>query len=634
MLLQMRSLTRGWIAYVLLFVLSVAFAIWGIQDMFRGVGAQEVARVGGEGIGPPQLSRELDIELRNLRAQGMTVTRQEAIEEGLHLRLLERMIGRRALDAYGERISVSASDAQVAEAIRQMQSLRNPVTGAFDQTAYETMLGQLGFTRTEFEEEIRAEITRGIFMEALTIGARAPSSFGAVLFAYETETRVISLAEASAAAVGPIPAPNEAQLQTFWEENQARLRVPEYRSLTLVVADPSHFVERVNVPEARLREEFEARRVALTEPERRSYVRLSAQNEQQANDAAARLNRGERAEAVASALGLQVTRGADQTRTDVPDSRVAEAVFTQPTGQARAVRGQLTPWAVVRVESVTPGVGPSYEAMRGGLRQAIAADEAADLLNEAMRVFEDARASGAAIQAAAAQSGLTVVNIPAVDEAGRNPSGAPVESIADAGELLRTAFQTPEGEASDFIPVGNADVVVAVQNITPSTVRPLSEVRNELSQAWTARERVRRLRELGQNLTAAVREGQSFTEAARRHGFNVLSPRSQPISRRIAAEALPQALGAQVFAAAAGEVVSEARPDGGAILVAHVEQINRIDPAEQPQGVEQARLQMQQTVNQSMAEAVQDEIIATARVRRNTRLLDQLFPRTPADETQ
>jgi peptidyl-prolyl cis-trans isomerase D len=634
MLLQMRSLTRGWVAYVLLFVLSVAFAIWGIQDMFRGVGAQEVARVGGEGIGPPQLSRELDIELRNLRAQGLTVTRQEAIEEGLHLRVLERMIGRRALDAYADRINVSASDAQVAEAIRQMQALRNPVTGAFDQTAYETMLSQLGFTRTEFEEEIRAEITRGMFMEALTVGSRAPSSFGAILFTYETETRIVSLAEASASAVGQIPAPNEAQLQAFWEENQERLRVPEYRSLTLVVADPSDFVGRVNVPEPRLREEFEARRAALTRPERRTYVRLSAQNEQQANDAAARLNRGENAEAVASALGLQVTRGADQTRNDVPDSRVAEAVFSQPAGQARAVRGQLTPWAVVRVESVTAAAEPSFEAMRDELRQAIAADEASDLLNEAIGQFEDARASGAAIPAAAAQSQLTVINISAVDETGRNPSGAPVEPIASAAELLRTAFQTPEGEASDFIPVAGADVVVAVQNITPATVRPLSEVRDELAQVWMVRERTRRLRELGQNMIAAVREGQGFSEAARRHGFNVLSPRSQPINRRIAAEALPQALGAQIFAAAAGAVVSEARPDGGAVLVAHVEQINRIDPAEQPQGVEQARLQMQETVSQSIGEAVQDEIIASARVQRNTRLLDQLFPRTPADETQ
>jgi hypothetical protein len=90
--------------------------------------------------------------------------------------------------------------------------------------------------------------------------------------------------------------------------------------------------------------------------------------------------------------------------------------------------------------------------------------------------------------------------------------------------LLRTAFQTPEGEASDFIPAGDADVIVAVDRITPSTVRPLAQVREQLAQAWIARERVRRMRELARDVEEAVRGGQTFANAARAHRFNVVVP--------------------------------------------------------------------------------------------------------------
>ncbi|HYD72280.1 MAG TPA: SurA N-terminal domain-containing protein, partial [Candidatus Binatia bacterium] len=220
MLLQMRTFTRSWIAYLLLAVLTVAFAIWGINDVFRGVGSQDLARVGDRTIRPPQLTRELQLTLRQERNQGNNISQSEAIEAGVHLQLLERMIARYAMLEYAEKIGVSVSNATVAEQIRQIPSVSNPVTGSFDEAAYDAFLQQLGFSRAEFEEEIRGEATTNMLMEALIAGVRAPSSFGALAFAYETEQRVVSLAEAPASAAGQIPAPTEAQLQTFWEESQ------------------------------------------------------------------------------------------------------------------------------------------------------------------------------------------------------------------------------------------------------------------------------------------------------------------------------------------------------------------------------------------------------------------------------
>lgn len=631
MLAQMRSFARSPLAYVLLFVLVIAFAIWGIQDVFSGVGAQDLVKVGDRNIRPPQLTRELDLTLRQERNQGNDITQSEAIEAGIHRQLLENMIARYAMYDYAEDLGVSAGDATVAQRIREIPAVTNPVTGQFDQAAYDAFLQQLRYSDAEFIEDVRGDLTTQMLMEALVAGARAPSSFGAIAFTYETEQRVVSIAEAPASAVGAIPPPNEAQLQAFYEENQERLRVPEFRELTLVYADPADFVARVDVPDTQLREEFDARRAMLTRPERRSYVRLSAENQQQANDAAARLARGETAQAVAAALGVQMMRGEEQTRNEVPDRGVADAVFSMQPGQARAVRGELSPWIVVQLVSVTPAVQPEFEAMRDELRQAIAADAATDLLGEAVSAFEDARAAGTPVADAARQHGLRVVTAPAVEVQGRTPAGETVEAIADEQELLRTAFQTPEGEASDFIPVGNADVIVAVNRVTPATVRPLDEVRETLTEVWITRERGRRMREMADNMMEAVRAGQAFAAAARAHGFNVVVP-SRPIDRRLAGQIPAAGLAPQIFAAAQGDVVSDIRADGGAVLVAQVEQINRTDPATQPQAVEELRGQMQQGLSQSFAQAIQSEILSGTRVRRNEQLLNQVFPQQGASD--
>lgn len=634
MLAQLRKLTRGFVAWVLLALLAVAFAIWGVPS-FNSAISPHVAEVGGRNITPAQLTRELDLTLRGERQRGNNIARQDAIDAGLHNRLLENLIGRFAIRHYADKIGVSASDALVAEAIREIPQVNNPVSGAFDEASYAQFLDQLGYTQAEFEEEIRSEITTRMLLSALVSGVRPPSSFGALAYAFETETRTISLAEAPASAVGAIAPPTEAELQAFWEQSAEQLRIPEFRALTLVYARPQDFVARVDVPEQRLTEEFETRRAALTRPERRTYVRLVAQTEEQANAAAARLQRGESPEAVAAATGLQLTRGENQARTEVPDANVAEAAFSAPQGAPRVVQARLTPWAVVLVESITPSIQPDLDAVRDELRQAIAADEAADLLNAAIGAFEEARASGAAVADAAREAGLAVVQIPGVEAGGRAQDGTPVETLAGHEEALTAAFETAEGEATDFIPVGDGDVLIAVDRIIPESVRPLDEVREDLTRAWISRERGRRLTELGRTFASAVAGGESFAEAARANRFRVvgadLSVTRDEATQRIPANGITE----QIFGAREGEVVSAARNDGGAIIVALVETINRPDPAAAPAEVEARRAQFQGSLAGSLAQAVQSEIMANTRIRRNERVLSAQFSPTNApDEGQ
>jgi len=624
MLSQLRNMTRGWVAYVLLFLLTIAFAIWGINDIFTGVGSQNVATVGNRDITPAQLSRELELTLRAQRDQGAEITTQEAVDQGFHLQLLEGIIGRHALYNYARSRGVDASDRMVADRIREIPAVNNPITGTFDETAYAQFLQQLRYSRGEFEEDIRGDLTRAMLIEALIAGTRAPSSFGAMAYTYETETRVVSIAEAPASAVGAIPAPTEEQLQQLWEESQEGLRVPEFRALTLVYARPEDFTSRVTISDEALQADIEARRAAAAQAERRTFTRITAQNEAQANDIAGRLTRGDTPSAIGTALSVPAVTAENQTRVEVTDTAVAEAVFAMQRGQTRVVRGALSPFVVVRLEAVAAPVEPNMAEIRETSRRAIALDGAAELLNEAIRAFEDARAGGASVDAAARTVGLTVVTIPAVEAQGRDANAQPVAALEGQEELLRTAFETQQGEASDFIPVGNADVLISVSSITPEQVRPLDDVRTELTQVWTARERASRMRELGERLVAAIADGQTFSAAARANRFNVVVA-SRPLDRRTAAQIPARGLAAQIFASAEGAAVSDVRADGDAVLVAIVESINRPNPAENPQAVETLRAQMQQSIGSSFGETMQDEIVTRANARQNERLLASQF---------
>ena len=647
MLLQFRNLTRGWIATIIVLLVGAATVLFlGPNGGLNIAAGNAVATVGARSITAPELTREVELTLRGERQNGNNVTQQEAIDAGLHLRLLEGMINRVAMYVFADKIGVSASDEQVAARIAQIPAVNNAITGQFDQASYGAFLQQMGYNQQEFERDVRGDLTTQMIVQSLMAGVHAPSSFGALTYAFDAETRIISVAEAPASAVGTIPQPNDAQIQAFYEDNQQALTLPEFRTLTLVYARPADFAARVDVPEARIREEFDSRAAALTRPERRTYVRIAAQNETQANDAAARINRGEAAAAVAQAMNLQITRGEDQPQSEVPDRSVGDAVFgAQVRGPAIVARASLSPFVVVRVESSTPATTPSFADLRNDIRTAIANDEAHDLLAAAVRVFEDARAGGTSVADAARQSGLPSVTIEAVEAGGRNRQGQPIEALAGHQEVLAAAFATSEGEATEFTPAGDADVIAGVDRVIPSTVRPLAEVRSDLVHAWIQQERSRRLRELGETIATAVNNGQTLAQAAAANRARV-AVASRTIDRRGALQALPQGLAGQMFAVGEGTAFSEATPN--VVLVAVVERINRADiAAADPQIIEATRLYaerpcMQQALqagappycglSTSVVDALQGQIVSNANARRHERVIASAFRGSTSEE--
>jgi peptidyl-prolyl cis-trans isomerase D len=207
MLLQFRNITRGWIATIIVALIGVATVLFLIPNSGLNLaGGNAVASVGGRDVSAPELSREIELTLRGERQNGNNISQQEAIDAGLHLRLLEGLINRVAMYVYAEKLGVSASDEQVADRIRQIPAVNNAVTGSFDQATYDAFLQQMGYSQNEFESDVRGDLTTQMLVQALAVGVRAPSSFGAMTYAYDAETRVVSVAESAVGGRGPNPA--------------------------------------------------------------------------------------------------------------------------------------------------------------------------------------------------------------------------------------------------------------------------------------------------------------------------------------------------------------------------------------------------------------------------------------------
>jgi peptidyl-prolyl cis-trans isomerase D len=634
MLTELRKVTRGWVALGVIGLLALAFAIWGINDVFKPIQSNEVASGRNLSLGQNEFNVAFENELKTVQQQaGRPVSKQEAVAANFHMQVVDRLVTQRAFDRLARRVGVDASDAMVRKEIESTPAFRNEITGAFDAIAYQQLLAQNRLSRSMYEEDLRAGMTREQLARALAAGLRPPTSFGRIVLAFETERRTVSIAAISPDRVPAPPAPTDAELQTFYTAQSAAFALPEFRAFTVVRAEPADFEARVEVAEDKIREMFEFRKATLTTPERRSFVVVTGGDRAKGEEAARRLAAGEDANTIARTLGMQTLMFNQKPQTEAPDARLGAAVFQTAAGRATGAIEGLT-WSAARVTEIVPGVAPTLEEARPAIHAELARDEAETLMNDAVEKFEEARAGGADLEAAARQAGLSVSKTPLVEARGLGQNGQPDPSVLDKPDLLKTVFDAAEGDPTDWVSeTGGASYLVRIDQLKPTGPPPLAQVRDRVAEAW-------RLQKIGQGMakivddtTAAVRGGASFADAARTQRLQTVAT-SQVLDRRNAQQTASQQLAQAIFAAREGDVVSGiGGPRNQIMFVARVEKIERDDPSADPQGVQQRRQAMSEALVNDTLATIQAAARADARVKLNQPLIDRLVGKAdPADD--
>src|SRR5690606_10295985 len=110
MLNTMRKYATGWVAQILLGLLVLSFAVWGIADVFTGVGNHSVARVGNTDISSVSFDRAYRRELQAMSQRvGQQITPDQARMLGIPNQVLGRLVTEAALDDQADSLSIGVS---------------------------------------------------------------------------------------------------------------------------------------------------------------------------------------------------------------------------------------------------------------------------------------------------------------------------------------------------------------------------------------------------------------------------------------------------------------------------------------------------------------------------------------------
>src|SRR5262252_8012347 len=149
MLRGMRKASSNWLGRIVMAVvlgaIAVSFAIWGINDIFRGFGRSTLAKVGRTEIGVEQFRQLYNDRLQQIGRQfGKPLTPEQARAFGLDRNILQQAIAEAALDEAARQLGLGQSDRAVIDSISQDPNFAG-ANGKFDPLRFAETIRQFGF---------------------------------------------------------------------------------------------------------------------------------------------------------------------------------------------------------------------------------------------------------------------------------------------------------------------------------------------------------------------------------------------------------------------------------------------------------------------------------------------------------
>ena len=234
MLLQkIRDQAKGWFAYTIVGLLTIPFAVWGINYYFEGGGPMDAAVVGDSKISLQEFQRAYQQQRQRLQSM-LGGNMDPALLDGPRLKqdVLRQLIDERVLNQSAREQGFRVGDQQLHDAVLALPVFQQ--SGGFNRELYERLLRNQGFTAAAFEESLRqslatAQLRDGVVASALVAPTELEQWIALLKQQRELQYVVLPLAQyASRVAV------DDAAIQDYFDKNRERLVNPEQVQLQFI----------------------------------------------------------------------------------------------------------------------------------------------------------------------------------------------------------------------------------------------------------------------------------------------------------------------------------------------------------------------------------------------------------------
>lgn len=574
MLKILRGKASGVLGILLIGLLIIAFGLWGIADTFTGFSNSEIASVGDNKIERQEFQVRYVQQTREFSRQlGTPLSAADAQNLGISQQVLINMMGSAALQQAAEELGLGYSDEAIAQTILNDPSFAG-LNGEFDEPTFRAVLAQNGLNEKLFvEDQRRFHITNQLTEASIDQGL-VPKKLVEGLYQHFLERRVANYMILTLNQTDETGEPTVEELETFFNETKLRFAQPETRSGHALVVSPARFAELITIDRATLEEEYELTMNDYVVEEKRKIDQLVLADDSEADQVRTLLADNVPFVEIVAAVGqtLENSDLGEVARDDMISADLAESAFAMEKGDVSDVIEGPLGYVVLRVRDIKPGATLPLEVVEDQLRQRIIYDRALEDMLAFTETVEDELAGGETLENIGQRFDLDVIKINNIANNGKTPDDLQPAILARYDTLAGLLFESAIGEDIPMQEMEDGTFIwLRLNDITPTQVPPLDNVRAAVVAEWKIDERSKLLQAMAEHMVKVGNETGSFKSAA--EGFKRKPLVSEPMTRQVSNDTFSEDAVSRLFAIDKDKFTWASVGFGGEIIVMQVTDI-------------------------------------------------------------
>jgi len=282
MLGAIRKKSKGWVAYLIVGLITVPFALFGIQDYVSRSGNTSIASVDGEEIDINLYYQQLNFQQRNLQQQLGAQYSQE-IDNILKQRLIDTMINDKLIENFANSLDMVTLDQEVRSVILSNQTFQ--VDGVFSEDRYNRLLLVTGgYTPTTYEIAQSKALTRDQIKRNLSNSSFLSSVQTDQLNNLVSQEREVSYIALTTEKYEDQISVSQSEISDYFNANKSNFLEGRKVKVDFVELSLDNIDEPEDADEETLQSLFDDNAELYTNPERRRAQHILVEDESLAND--------------------------------------------------------------------------------------------------------------------------------------------------------------------------------------------------------------------------------------------------------------------------------------------------------------------------------------------------------------
>lgn len=257
MLDAIRKHTQGWLAKAILAIITVPFALFGIDSYLNQAGGNvAVATVAGDKISVQEFNNSIENVRNRLQSEGQKVDAALLDSPVLKQSVLDGLITRRLVAKEVQHAHFMISDEQLNQHILSMPEFQE--NGKFSEDLYQKTLQQNKLTAAKFESGIRSDMVTQQARDGVAKLAFAPKAIAEKALQFAFQQREVSTVEVKAADYIKQVTVTPEQVKQYYEQHKDKFKVPEQVKLEFALLSAAGLMSQVSVSDQEVKEFYDA----------------------------------------------------------------------------------------------------------------------------------------------------------------------------------------------------------------------------------------------------------------------------------------------------------------------------------------------------------------------------------------